>query len=180
MTLGIAIGVLLLLAILAGVAYVLQSGRSTPTQQQQQQQPQAATPAPPPVTTTPSPAPPPPADPSTTTPATPTTTPATDPAPPGDPPPAAAMSTVYIDLRPWARVKITTSIPNVTLPAEAQYAPFAIDLPAGDYTLEAENGGVNRATTFQLKVAEGGAQTYVRSMPGFNATKVVESLLGQD
>ena len=90
------------------------------------------------------------------------------------------MSTVYIDIRPWARVKITTSIPNVTLPTEPQYVPFAIDLPAGDYTLEAENGGVNRPTTFQLKVAEGGPQTFVRAMQGFNATKIVESLLGQD
>jgi hypothetical protein len=177
MTLGIAVGVVLLLAILAGLAYVMQSGDSTPPQEQP---PQASNPEPPPVTTIPptsQPPPPPTTDPNATTP---TTTPTTEPPPPADPPAPASMSTVYIDIRPWARVKITTSIPNVTLPAEAQYVPFAIDLPAGDYNLEAENGGLNRAMTFQLKVAEGGAQSYVRSMPGFNATKIVESLLGQD
>ena len=177
MTLGIAVGVVLLLAILAGLAYVMQSD-PTPAPQPQ---PQASNPEPPPVTTIPPtsepPPPPPPTDPTAVTP---TTTPTTEPPPTADPPAPASMSTVYIDIRPWARVKITTSIPNVTLPAEAQYVPFAIDLPAGDYNLEAENGGLNRATTFQLKVAEGGAQSYVRSMPGFNATKIVESLLGQD
>ena len=90
------------------------------------------------------------------------------------------MSTVYIDIRPWARVKITSATPNPAIPADTFYVPFAVDLPPGDYNLEAENGGVNRATTFQLKVAPGGAQSFVRAMPGFNATKVVESLLGQE
>ena len=90
------------------------------------------------------------------------------------------MSTVYIDLRPWARVKIVPGTPNPAIPTETFFAPFAIDLPAGDYNLEAENGGLTRATTFQLKVAEGGPQTFVRNMPGFNATKIVEGLLGQD
>lgn len=90
------------------------------------------------------------------------------------------MSTVYIDLRPWARVKIVPPTPDPAIPTDTFFAPFAIDLPPGDYNLEAENGGVTRATTFQLKVAAGGAQTFVRNMPGFNATKVVEGLLGQE
>ena len=90
------------------------------------------------------------------------------------------MSTVYIDLRPWARVKVVPATPNPAIPADTFYAPFAIDLPPGDYNLEAENGGVTRPTTFQLKVAAGGPQTFVRTMPGFNATKIVEGLLGQD
>jgi hypothetical protein len=39
---------------------------------------------------------------------------------------------------------------------------------------------VTRPATFPLKVAEGGPQTFVRTMPGFNATKIVEGLLGRD
>jgi serine/threonine protein kinase len=121
---------------------------------------------------------------------TPATPPATDPPPAVQPPAtttveetppaAAATTTVFIDLRPWARVKIVPGTPNPAIPTDTFYAPFAIDLPPGDYNLEAENGGLTRATTFQLKVAEGAPMTFVRNMPGFNATKIVEGLLGRD
>ena len=175
-TLAIGVGIIALLAILIAVIFMFKSGGSN--QQVRNDQPSTPAPAAPA-----NPAPATPATPENTTPTTPVAPAQPAPIetpPPADPPPPASMSTVYIDIRPWARVKITTTMANVTLPAEPQYVPFAIDLPAGDYTLEAENGGVNRPTTFQLKVAEGGPQSYVRVMQGFNATKVVESLLGQD
>jgi hypothetical protein len=119
------------------------------------------------VTTTPTTQPP-----TTTTSDTPTTV----------PPAAPGLTTVFIDIRPWARIKVvpTTPNPSTPIPSDTFYAPFAVDLPPGDYTLEAENGGVTRATKFELKVGEGAPMTFVRNMPGFNATKIVESLLGQD
>ena len=104
-------------------------------------------------------------------------------------PPAAAspvgLNTVSIDVRPWARVRVVpANVPEgqtpPTVPAEPLYTPFTIDLAPGDYTLEAENGGLNRNTTFQIKVELGKPQYIVRSMPGFNATKTVDALLAQD
>jgi serine/threonine protein kinase len=177
-TLAIAVGVIAVLAIIVAVLFMYNRGDSNPqvSNDPAPSTPGTSTPANPTATPPPPPTNTAPETPVTTTP----TTPPVEPTPVADPPPPASMSTVYIDIRPWARVKITTSIPNVTLPTEPQYVPFALDLPAGDYTLEAENGGVNRPTTFQLKVAEGGPQTFVRTMQGFNATKIVESLLGQD
>jgi hypothetical protein len=67
-----------------------------------------------------------------------------------------------------------------SVPAEALYAPFTLELPAGDYTLEAENGGLNRNATFPIKVEPGKPQFFTRAMPGFNATKIVDLLLAQD
>ena len=110
---------------------------------------------------------------------------------PAEPPPPASMTSVVIDIRPWARVRITAAPPAegqtaappaVQLPVEARFAPFTIDLPAGDYLLECENGGLNRTTTIPLKVAEpqGRPQFFTRNMPGFNSTKVVDSLLPRD
>jgi hypothetical protein len=108
-----------------------------------------------------------------------------------EPPPPASMTSVVIDIRPWARVRITVAPPAegqtatppaVQLPVEARFAPFTIDLPAGDYLLECENGGLNRAATIPLKVAEpqGRPQFFTRTMPGFNSTKIVDSLLPRD
>ena len=71
----------------------------------------------------------------------------TDPLPASDPPAPATMSTVYIDIRPWARVKVVPATANPAVSTEVFYAPFAIDLPPGDYNLEAENGGLSRATS---------------------------------
>ena len=95
-------------------------------------------------------------------------------------PPAAAMTTVYVDVRPWARVKIVPAAPDPAVPADALYAPFAVDLPPGTYTLECENGGVTRAATFQVTVGAGPQQFVTRSMPGFNAARIVDGLLGQN
>jgi hypothetical protein len=70
--------------------------------------------------------------------------------------------------------------PDPSIPADALYAPFAIDLPPGTYSFECENGGVTRPLTFQVTVAAGPTQAVTRNMPGFNATKTVDGLLGQN
>ena len=117
---------------------------------------------------------------TTVTPDTPATTSVPVETPPVDAPAPANLTTVYIDVRPWARVRIVPSTPNPAIPTDVFFAPFAVDLPAGDYNLEAENGGVTPPTKFELKVGEGSPMTFVRNMPGFNAAKIVEGLLGQD
>jgi hypothetical protein len=68
------------------------------------------------------------------------------------------------------------------VPPEPLFAPFTIDLVPGEYMLECDNGGITRATTFPLKVdaPEGRTQFFTRTMPGFNAVKIVDALLGQD
>ena len=94
------------------------------------------------------------------------------------------LNSVTIDIRPWARVRVVPvagegqTPPSV--PAEPLYAPFTVDLAPGDYTLEAENGGLNRNATFPIKIELGKPQFIVRTMPGFNATKIVDALLAQD
>jgi len=90
------------------------------------------------------------------------------------------VTTVFVDVRPWARVKIVPATPDQAAPADALYAPFAVDLPPGTYTFECENGGVTRPLTFQVTVAAGPPQAVTRNMPGFNATKTVDGLLSQN
>jgi serine/threonine protein kinase len=97
---------------------------------------------------------------------------------------APELNSVTIDVRPWARVRVVaTKVPEgqspPQVPTEPLYAPFTIDLAPGDYTLEAENGGLNRNATFQIKVEGSKPQSFVRTMPGFNATKIVDALLAQ-
>jgi hypothetical protein len=159
-TFGIAAAVVLLFLLAVGGLVWMQSGRTGQASDTPTSVPVPATttaPAPPPATTSVEAGP-----------------------PAGDPPAAANLTTVYIDFRPWARVRIVPSTPNPAIPTDTYFAPFAIDLPPGDYNLEAENGGVTPPTKFELKVGEGAPMTFVRNMPGFNATKIVEGLLGQD
>jgi hypothetical protein len=77
-------------------------------------------------------------------------------------------------------VKIVPAAPDPAVPADALYAPFAVDLAPGTYTFECENGGVTRPLTFQVTVAAGPPQSVTRTMPGFNATKTVDGLLSQN
>ena len=140
-------GALVAVLVISIAALVLRrGGGDTPAPQQQQppQQQQAQTPAPgqPPAT--------PPKQDSTPDPNATAATPPVDAAPA-----ASALTSVTIDLRPWARVKIVPAAPDPSVPADALYSPFTLDLPAGTYTLECENGGVTRPTTIQLTVVEG-------------------------
>ncbi len=131
----------------------------------------------PPESTAPAPSPPAPSAPSAVPVPAPTDT------IPGPPPATASgpLTSVLIDLRPWARVTIVPAVPNAAIPADAFYAPFTIDLPAGDYTLECENGGVTRPATIPLKVVEGTPQqALIRPLPGFNAARTVDGLLSQE
>jgi hypothetical protein len=87
-------------------------------------------------------------------------------------------------VRPWARVRVVPlnvpeGQPPPQVPAEPLYAPFTIDIAPGEYTLECENGGLNRNASFAIKVdaPEGKPQYFTRTMPGFNATKIVDALL---
>ncbi|MGQ0735153.1 MAG: protein kinase domain-containing protein [Acidobacteriota bacterium] len=147
-----------LLILLALGAY-LTFGRGATTQ-----------PAPEPIPAAEQPAPPPP-DPAPALPP--------EPAEPEVVVPAGAPTPVTIDIRPWARVKIVAAKEGMTVPAEPQYAPFTVELAAGDYVLECENGGLTRPSSFKVTITEGKAQFIVRTMPGFNATKAVDAILSQ-
>ena len=107
---------------------------------------------------------------------------AVPPTPPPTPePPVAAdpPTPVTVDIRPWARVRIVPATDGVEVPTEPLYTPFTIDLPPGDYSFECENGGLTRAVTYPLTVATGKPQFVIRTMPGFDAAKVVDALLAQ-
>ena len=104
------------------------------------------------------------------------------PTPPPTPEPPVATdppTPVTVDIRPWARVRIVPATAGVEVPTEPLYTPFTIDLPPGDYSFECENGGLTKAVTYPLKVATGKPQFLVRTMPGFDAAKVVDALLAQ-
>ena len=182
--LGLAIvGGLVAILIVAAVAIVLRTRPSDAPPAQPSQDVQATPPATPPTaavtppTTTPAPDPAKPPDATTATdPATPPAA-ATDPAAPAA---TATVTTLFVDVRPWARVKIVPATPDQAAPADALYAPFAVDLPPGTYTFECENGGVTRPLTFQVTVGAGPPQAVTRNMPGFNATKTVDGLLSQN
>ena len=104
------------------------------------------------------------------------------PTPPPTPEPPVATdppTPVTVDIRPWARVRIVPATDGVEVPKEPLYTPFTIDLPPGDYAFECENGGLTRAVTYPLTVATGKPQFLIRTMPGFDAAKVVDALLAQ-
>jgi hypothetical protein len=176
--LGLAIvGTLVAVLVVAVVAIVLRTRSTGETPAQPPPDVQATPSATPPTSPAPSPTVP---APDTTKPADTTTAAETPPPAPTEPAPAAALTTVFVDVRPWARVKIVPPAPDPAVPADALYAPFAVDLPPGTYTFECENGGVTRPLTFKVTVAAGPTQGVTRTMPGFNATKTVDSLLGQN
>jgi serine/threonine protein kinase len=111
------------------------------------------------------------------------TTAAGGPAPPREPtdPAAAAtaatITTLFVDVRPWARVKIVPPTPDPAVPADALYAPFAVDLPPGVYRFDSENGGVTRPARFEVTVKAGAPQAVTLNMPAFDATRAVNRLL---
>jgi serine/threonine protein kinase len=118
---------------------------------------------------------PPPAQPTST----PTTVPpaTVDVTPPTRGAPAAEPVSVTVNLAPWARVRITPADSGVPAP-EQQITPFTVSLPPGEYTLHAENGGLTDAETFPITVKPGEPLVVSRPMKGFDANRVVSTLLG--
>ena len=55
--------------------------------------------------------------------------------------------------------------------------PFVITLPAGEYTLRAENDGLTSPTDVPVKLAEGEVHPVSVQMPGFRVDALVDQLL---
>jgi hypothetical protein len=109
---------------------------------------------------------------------TPTTVPVTPPpATTTIPAPPPKMAVLTVDFRPWARVRIIPADSSVKVPEEAMLTPFVITLPAGDYTLRAENDGLTGPREITVKLAEGEVRPVSEQMPGFRADTLVDQLL---
>jgi hypothetical protein len=93
------------------------------------------------------------------------------------PPPPIQMSALTVNLRPWARVRLRPVASDVETPAP-QTTPFTITVPAGEYVLEAENGGLTPPFKVTLRLEGGKVRTISQDMPGFNADRVLDALLG--
>ena len=87
---------------------------------------------------------------------------------------------VTIDLRPWARVSITPLDPSGTRIGDTQETPFTVALTPGAYTLRAVNDLTPALDDWRIVVKPGESQEFSRDMPGFNASQVVELLLGSE
>ena len=94
--------------------------------------------------------------------------------------PAAAPApvNVRIDAKPWARVTIRPAAGQPPVAADAQVTPFTIALPAGEYDLSLENGGLTRPATEHITVAANQPNEVRVTMPGFDPDRVVSALLG--
>jgi hypothetical protein len=94
-----------------------------------------------------------------------------------EPPPATVTTTlVTVDIRPWARVRIMDA--DGTAQGATYTTPFAIALAPGRYTLQCENGGLTRPLTLPVTVTAGSPVVVSRAMPGFDAARIVDTLLG--
>jgi hypothetical protein len=84
--------------------------------------------------------------------------------------------TLIVDLYPWAVVRIvnvaTKEVVANTL------TPFRISLPPGSYQLSASLEMLNTSLEWTEEVTAGGEKTISQPMPGFNANRVVDGLLG--
>ena len=119
-----------------------------------------------------------PTPPSTTQPSGPATAPVTPPpATTTIPAPPPKMAVMTVDFRPWARVRIIPADSSVKVPEEAMVTPFVITLPAGEYTLRAENDGLTNPTDVPVKLVEGEVRPVSVQMPGFRADAIVDQLL---
>ncbi|MGQ0733548.1 MAG: hypothetical protein ACT4QD_07840, partial [Acidobacteriota bacterium] len=94
--------------------------------------------------------------------------------------PAANLSALTVDLRPWARVQIVPQSPETKVSNESLLTPFVISLPPGDYTLRAENDGLTGPLEVTVRIDPGKPRTISRDMPNFNAERVINALLGQE
>ena len=88
------------------------------------------------------------------------------------------MGLLTVNLRPWARVRITSRDAAATVPAEPQLTPFTLPLLPGEYTLLRKTAASRRATEVSVKVEAGKATVISRDMPGFSPDRTVDALLG--
>ena len=89
-----------------------------------------------------------------------------------------ALTSLTVNLRPWARVRITSRDTSGAVPAEPQLTPFMVSLLPGEYTLIAENDGITPRTEFSVTVEPGKVTLVSRDMPGFSPDRTVDALLG--
>ena len=82
-------------------------------------------------------------------------------------------------MRPWARVQISRVEGSTTAAAQpVQTTPFVVSLPAGNYLLDCENGGLTSRATFNLNVTPGAPIAVAQTMPGFDIEQALNKLLG--
>jgi hypothetical protein len=91
-----------------------------------------------------------------------------------------AEARLVVDLKPWARVTITSADSTTQVPTGPQVTPFAIPLPPGRYLIRAENGGLSRSFEREITLSAGQQTTLMEVMPGFDANRIVDALAGQD
>ena len=58
--------------------------------------------------------------------------------------------------------------------------PFTVNLAPGDYVLVAENGGLTGPLGISVTLREGEPLVVTEPMPGFNANRIVDLLLGNN
>jgi serine/threonine protein kinase len=98
--------------------------------------------------------------------------------PPVKMPEVPSPQRVSVDVMPWARVRIVAVGHDAAVPSAPLETPFTVELAPGDYRLECENDGVSPRTVFPITVTAGRSLTVNRTMRGFNAADVVDSLAG--
>ena len=89
--------------------------------------------------------------------------------------PPAALSTVSIDVAPWARVTITPVAGGQPVSCTT---PCQLQLAAGDYDVAFENGGLSSNFSDRLSVPAGQPVEMRRTMPGFDVDQAVSSIVG--
>lgn len=90
----------------------------------------------------------------------------------------ATAQQVTVDMLPWARVRIFPVGHQAKVPEQSLLTPFTIALAPGNYRLECENDGISPRTILPITVVADRPLTISRKMNGFNAAKLVDTLLG--
>lgn len=94
-------------------------------------------------------------------------------------PPAIPIVPVTIDAIPWARFKVLPAASGVDVPAGELLTPITLQLPAGDYTLELENGNLTKPRSERITVAADRANTVLITMPGFDVEQTLADILSE-
>lgn len=97
-------------------------------------------------------------------------------------PAAPQMVFVSINATPWARVSLKADSKQRQLPmfaAEQMITPCTLEVPAGKYIVEFSNNGITSALTQNITVKAGEANSFVFSLPGFDASAVARQMAGQ-